>query len=364
MHCDLRVAKSARRITMEQRMVETERGHSLRELERFASRAGLQVSDSLVEDFFPVHLKNFPPGQPVPFPLYCPLFSPREKKILFSKILARDNPYNDELREFFARRSISSAYIHKKDLARLADYLEQNARTCINSPTMSSERKTQVIYNNAEFLIERAFRDPDLGHVIDDATKWSSMVGWFLSENEITPAYLCSIFSKDYTTFTHSIQVCLLGMAFGAHLKWESEEIGEFGVGCLFHDLGKIWIDNRILQKPGILDEQEMKHIRRHPRLGYRHLKEGGLLPPRALAIVLQHHESLDGGGYPLGLSKDAIHPLARATRIVDCYDALTTRRPYKGPLSPFKALKLMHDEMWESFDLDLLKRFIQFLGK
>lgn len=348
----------------EHRMVETELGLSLRELERFVPRTGLQVSDSMVQDFFPVHLKNFPLGQPVPFTLYIPLYSPHKKKVLFGKILDSDAPYTGELLEFLERRSISSAYVHKSEQARLSAYLQQNVNNCINSPQTPWERKTQVIYNHAEFLVERAFTDPDLAHVIDDAGKWSRLVGDFLRKQDAAPAYLCSIFSKDYTTFTHSIQVCLLGMAFGTYLDWEKGEIGDFGVGCLFHDLGKIWIDNRILQKPGILDEEEMKHIRKHPRLGYRHLKGTGLLPPGALAVVLQHHESLDGGGYPLGLGEGEIHPLARVAHIVDCYDALTTRRPYKGPLTPFKALRLMHDEMWESFDPDLLKRFIQFLGK
>lgn len=345
-------------------MVETELGLSLRELGRFVPRTGLQVSDSMLREFLPVHLKNFHLGQPVPFTLYTPLYSPRKKKVLFGKILDGDAPYTEELRGFLEHRGISSVYVHTLDLPRLAAFLEQSVSNCINSPGTPWDGKTQVIYNHAEFLVERAFRDPDLGRVVEDATKWSSMVGEFLKKYDLTPAYLCSIFSRDYSTFTHSIQVCLLGMAFGSYLNWGKEEIGEFGVGCLFHDLGKMWIDRRILQKPGTLDEQEMEQIRKHPRLGYRHLKGAGLLPSRALAIVFQHHESLDGSGYPLGLMKEEIHPLSRIAHIVDCYDALTTRRPYKDPVPPFRALRLMHDEMWESFDPDLLRRFIQFLGK
>jgi len=331
---------------------------------RFVSLSSLDIPSTSLEDYFPIDLKNIIPNSVVTFPVYYPVYRTLRKELLFARLLESGESCTAETIQFFAEKGISVAYVHKSSLKILAGYLEDTTRSCINSPHVSTDQKTQFIYRHAAFLVERVFRDPRIGHVIGDASKWAKIVGTFLQKDEMTPACLCRIFSKDYTTFTHSIQVCLLGMAFGAYLKWGKEEIAEFGVGSLFHDLGKIWIDKRILQKPGTLSEKEFSHIRKHPRLGYRHLKGMGVIPTGALEIVLQHHENSDGQGYPLGLKGREIHPLARVAHIVDCYDALTTKRPYKGPLPPYKALKLMYEEMRTSFDLDLLKRFIHFLGR
>lgn len=331
---------------------------------RFVSLSCLDIPSASVEDYFPIDFKNIIPDRGVPFPVYYPVYRSSRKELLFVKLLESGESWSADILQYFAEKGISAAYVHKSSLRILAGYLEEATRLCINSPHVSIDQKTQSIYRHAAFLVERVFRDPQIGHVVGDASKWAKIVGTFLQKDEITPACLCRIFSKDYTTFTHSIQVCLLGMTFGAYLKWGKEEIAEFGVGSLFHDLGKIWVDKRILQKPSTLSEEEFSHIQKHPRLGYRHLKGMGIIPAGALEIVLQHHENSDGQGYPLGLKGDEIHPLARVTHIVDCYDALTTKRPYKGPLPPYKALKLMYEEMRTSFDLDLLRRFIHFLGK
>lgn len=338
--------------------------HIMRERGRFVSLSENQVHDASLEDYIPIDLKNILPDRPVAFSLYYPVYTASKKELTFSTIAGEGEVFKREMWQFLAKRGIASVYAHKSSLTALTTYFEELTRSCIDSSETSLEEKTQSMYRHAEFLVETIFRDPEMGHIIGDASRWAGMVGEFFQKDPVTPAYLCRMFAKDYTTFTHSIQVSLLGMAFGTHLAWGVEEISDFGVGSLLHDLGKIWIDNHILKKPGTLTQNELSHVRRHPRLGHDHLRGISAVPPRALEIVLQHHENSDGSGYPLGLVEKEIAPLARVAHIVDCYDALTTKRPYKGPLTPYRALRLMHEGMRESFDSRFFSRFIDFLGK
>jgi c-di-GMP-binding flagellar brake protein YcgR len=137
----------------------------------------------------------------------------------------------------------------------------------------------------------------------------------------------------------------------------------DFGLGALFHDVGKISIEDSILNKPGRLDLAEFEAIKRHPFFGYNKLKSAQIMTDNQLDIVLHHHEDMNGLGYPDGLSGERIHKYSRVARIVDCYDALTTKRPYKNALPGATAVEIMKKEMSQAFDQDLLKSFITFLG-
>jgi len=155
----------------------------------------------------------------------------------------------------------------------------------------------------------------------------------------------------------------VLGMGFCNYLGWSKEQITDFGIGALFHDVGKSRVQEDILNKPGKLTDDEFEIIKRHTLIGYQLLKHTQILTRNQLSIPLSHHESLDGKGYPQGLKGDSIHRYARVARIVDCYDALTTRRPYKDALPSSKALGIMSSEMAAGFDLRLLQAFISYVN-
>lgn len=114
-----------------------------------------------------------------------------------------------------------------------------------------------------------------------------------------------------------------------------SAELRTLDQGVALHDLGKIGISERILQKTGALSESEWNDMRWHPAVGHGLLSRFDDLA-EARTIVLQHHERWDGLGYPAGLAGDEIHPLARICSLADSLDAMTSERPYRGPL-PFE---------------------------
>ena len=103
--------------------------------------------------------------------------------------------------------------------------------------------------------------------------------------------------------------------------------------------------------------------MRLHPVTGYDILKEHGLFSDLVLDVTRHHHEKLRGGGYPDKLTANQIDPLVRASTIADIFDALTTRRSYKGALTSYQALKIMRDKMAADLDPDLFRTFVELMG-
>jgi putative two-component system response regulator len=132
------------------------------------------------------------------------------------------------------------------------------------------------------------------------------------------------------------------------------------------HDIGKVGIPDAILDKPGKLDAAEWEVMRTHPALGADALRALIESTPRpgflrlAHDVALCHHERWDGGGYPRGLSGDAIPLSARIVALADVYDALTTRRPYKEPWPHARALELIASERGRHFDPDVVDAFMR----
>lgn len=139
--------------------------------------------------------------------------------------------------------------------------------------------------------------------------------------------------------YDHSINVALISGILAGRLNFNAQERQEVCLGALLHDVGKLLVPKEIIQKPGLLTEQEMCRIKKHCEFGCDLLKDAGL-PPRSLAIVLQHHERLDGSGYPYGLSADRITDFAKIAMVADVLDAITSYRPYKRTGSMNTALQ------------------------
>lgn len=161
-------------------------------------------------------------------------------------------------------------------------------------------------------------------------------------------------------TFSHSVNVTVLALLLGKEAGLIRGELNELALGALLHDIGKIYTPVELLNKPQALTAQEASIIRRHPGDGYNLLRGDSQLSPRALQIVWAHHERIDGGGYPRGLTDGQIHSWAKIVSIADVYDALTSARPYKQPYSPYLAYKIMGEFSQGKFDPQLLQLFFK----
>jgi putative two-component system response regulator len=172
-----------------------------------------------------------------------------------------------------------------------------------------------------------------------------------------------SIEGKDPYTHGHCERLADYSAILGEALNLPAEQITALRRGGVVHDIGKIAVPDSILLKPSSLSEAEWELVREHPALGERicaPLKSFRLVLP----IIRHHHEKRDGSGYPDGLSRESIPLTARVLQIVDVYDALTTKRPYKKALTVAETLLTMKEEVskgwWDPHIFNEFERLVR----
>ncbi len=175
-------------------------------------------------------------------------------------------------------------------------------------------------------------------------------------------ASLTQIKDADAYTYSHSVNVCILGMYLALTTSYE-KEIRSIGIGGLLHDIGKLAVPDELLKRAGPLSDVERKIVEEHPKLGVELLVRSGCKDAIVLSCVQDHHEKRTGFGYPRHKPASEVSPYAKMTSLADVFDALTTDRPYRAAMAPEHALLLMVTEMGHQFDPWLLRRFVEAVG-
>jgi HD-GYP domain-containing protein (c-di-GMP phosphodiesterase class II) len=152
-------------------------------------------------------------------------------------------------------------------------------------------------------------------------------------------------------------------MVMGREIGLDTVFTLELGISALLHDVGKVFIPNEVVKKPGRLSEEEWEQIRRHPAEGARALAGLPDLPALASTIALEHHIYCDGTGYPAMPAGQTPHFFSRLVAIIDTYDALTTDRPYRERWTPQQSIAWMLYEGWRHYDRELMARFASRTG-
>lgn len=163
----------------------------------------------------------------------------------------------------------------------------------------------------------------------------------------------------DYT-FSHSINVAVLSVVVGTVLGLDKKMLNELALGALVHDIGKVFIDKRIVNKPGKLTPLEFEEIKRHSERGYNYLCSNYNIPENSKLTVLTHHEQYNGNGYPEKLSGEDIHLFGRIVSVVDVYDALTSDRSYRKAMLPSHAFEYILCGYDSMFDPNIVEAFIK----
>jgi len=174
---------------------------------------------------------------------------------------------------------------------------------------------------------------------------------------------LTKLKNKDEYTAEHCLNVSILSAAFGKHLGLLEEEIRTLGLCGLLHDIGKAKIPAEILQKPGALTPEEYGIMQNHANWGRDMLMALPKVVHAAVDVAYNHHERLDGKGYPRGLVDYQIPYFAKIVAIVDTYDAITSNRAYDKGRSSMEALEIIHRFRETQFDADLAKEFVLMIG-
>ncbi len=183
-----------------------------------------------------------------------------------------------------------------------------------------------------------------------------------LNENQTALNLLASTKIYENYVYSHSLNVtiyaCQLALENGLPLK----NIEEIGLGAMLHDLGNMYISPKILNKPGTLTSEEFEQVKTHCELGFDLLRKIHEIPLPVAHCALQHHERMDGTGYPRGLKEEEIHKYAKIISVADVFDAVTSSRVYRPSMLPHKGLELLYAGSGTQFDrkqIDLFKNCI-----
>ena len=265
--------------------------------------------------------------------------------------------------ENLKKHQVKRLFIRKEDQKIYLKYVESSLKCIINDDMVDIREKAHIVYDVAKNIMVDVFEDPRSGEQVVRSKNWVSNTIDFVMKSKEAYLNMISMISHDYYTYTHSVNVSVLGLLFAKYLGFDGNEMRVFGTGLLLHDVGKTQIDPEIINKKESLSDEEFARIKMHVELGADILKQTGCVDSTSFFPILQHHEKYNGTGYPNGLKGDAIHKYGKIAGIIDVYDALTTKRSYADARKPFPALMLMNNEMEGSFDGKLFKDFILFLG-
>jgi putative nucleotidyltransferase with HDIG domain len=237
------------------------------------------------------------------------------------------------------------------------------------SPKVSLAKEianAKAIQSEATRLISRCMSDIKMGTALDLAkfTDVSSRMIESLTQNHNALACVTQLRQKDRYLMEHSFNVSVL-MGILAHTAgYSGDALQELVAGALLHDVGKIQVPDEVLHKPGKFLPEEWDEMKKHVTYGEEILKNTPTITPIMLDICAQHHERMDGGGYPRGLSGSEIPIHSRMASIVDVYDAITAERVYHKGMAPTLALKKLMEWSAEGhLDQQLVLHFIQAMG-
>lgn len=184
------------------------------------------------------------------------------------------------------------------------------------------------------------------------------LVSRVLSNNNIL-GNLRMIEVADEYTYKHSINVGMVSSMIGKWLGYSQLELMDLALAGMLHDIGKSRIPIDIINKPARLTTDEFDIIKTHPRAGYEILCETKEVNFDVLFGVLEHHEWIDGNGYPNGSAGKKIHEFARIVAVADVFDAMTSNRSYKSKVSPFKVAEIVLEESVSHLDPEIVHLFL-----
>lgn len=175
--------------------------------------------------------------------------------------------------------------------------------------------------------------------------------------------WLTRLKEADAYTYSHAIDSSILSIAFGRHLGLSKQELQDMAIGGMLFDIGKMKISSKILGKKGRLTKDEFGEIKKHVEYSVEIMSSTKGVSDHVVEIARHHHERHDGSGYPRGLQGDQIPVFSRMLAIVDCYDAITSDRPYGNAISSHSAAKKLYEWRGIDFHEELVEQFIQCLG-
>jgi HD-GYP domain-containing protein (c-di-GMP phosphodiesterase class II) len=310
-----------------------------------------------IGEYLPIYLDSLRNDSVLEFDLYVK--AGREMILYRSARL----PFTQKTRGNLISNGVRTLYVSIESQRDYQRYIETNLPQIIADPEIKETVKAGIVYDSAKLLIREVFSRPNLGENIQRSKDMVESTVAFILTGQYAFHSMLQVMSFDYSTYTHSVNVCAFAVSLGRHLGIESPmSLHVLGTGALLHDVGKTRISEDILNKTDPLTSDEIDTIRKHPQWGYDIIKETNLISRESYYPILEHHERNDRSGYPHAMAGEEIHDYSKIVAIADVFDAMTTRRVYRPAVDAFPALKTMFSQRY-AFDKKMLEAFTRLLG-
>jgi putative nucleotidyltransferase with HDIG domain len=207
--------------------------------------------------------------------------------------------------------------------------------------------------------IQYLYQDTESSNFMDVTRSITNDLVKAIDDNDAIAVDISALKVSDEYTFKHSVDVATMAMIVSRQYGFNDEQVQQIGVSGLLHDIGKSKIPTEVLNKAQKLTDEEFALIKKHSLLGYEILKDKPELSNAVKMGVLQHHEKINGSGYPMGVTEEQIHIFAKIIAVTDIYDALVTERPYKKAFTPRNAVEMIM-AMTGELDLQVMQSFLE----
>lgn len=256
-------------------------------------------------------------------------------------------------------------YISVLEHQEFQRYLRENIQQLVADESHSVGQRFSSLNLVVRDVLDEVHGQADLDASIAKIEELSHWVVDLISRSDAIVSELRGVMYHDYQTFTHSANVAyycvMLAQECGITAK---DELCRMAMGAMLHDLGKREVPDSILTKPGPLTDDEFRIVKAHPTIGLRLLGKRADLSFAQLMMVYQHHERLDGSGYPVRSSGSEIHPWARICAVADVFEALFSDRPYRAGLEMDAVLRIMDQQAGTHLDGEVYERWKTLMQK
>ncbi|MHC4398756.1 MAG: HD-GYP domain-containing protein [Planctomycetota bacterium] len=227
----------------------------------------------------------------------------------------------------------------------------------IHNDQLTPQQRYKVLRIANRAVFQAVFRRGNIDEMVELAEEIGHQMVDLVCDQNLVLSNLLPLMAHDYYTYTHVTNVCTYCLALATTLGVsDQQDLLDVAEGALLHDLGKRMIPPAVLNHPGKLSDKQWAIVRRHPTDGFRDLCGRDDLSWGQLMMVYQHHERLDGKGYPVGLGGEEIHPWARICKVADVFDALTSDRPYRKAEPVAQVLDFFTQRMGTEFDEEMVR--------
>jgi HD-GYP domain-containing protein (c-di-GMP phosphodiesterase class II) len=264
-----------------------------------------------------------------------------------------------------ADAGMEHVYVAKCDFERFSGRLLDSLESFFNKDTVPQTEKFAALQIAVSVEIEHSLRAVDCRTFQSVADRVGRQMVNLLAASDVLPRDLYRIAAHDFNTFTHVTNVAsyivVLAESMGIH---DQETLEQLASAAMIHDIGKRFISPGILNKVGLLDPEERQILESHPQQGYVELCCRPGLEFGQLMMVYQHHEWINGKGYPVRILADEIHPWAKLLSVVNVFDVMTAKRPNRRPAKLEDVLAYQENQAGTQFDPEATKCWISVMRK